>query len=129
MSLPEKGVIYDMKLPRGEVLRVQLAEIVRNTYVPTHDYLFRCYTPCELVNLGNHEGGFPLPEGLLGQCEFTTVTGPEADALLAEPCEVPFKNTAMYTLFAGMPENKGKSMEEIKELVDGLMAEIAADKA
>jgi len=119
---PMKGVIYDMELPKGEVLRVQLAEIESSGFLPC-SYLFRSYTPHEFVDTSSHVGGFPLPEVLLREVKFTEVTGPDADKLLAEPCEVPLKPDAIYKLFAGMPAHKDKSPEELIKYVDGLIAE------
>jgi hypothetical protein len=119
---PIKGVIYDMELPKGEVLRVQLAEIESSGFLPC-SYLFRSYTPHEFVDTSSHVGGFPLPEALLSHVKFTEVTGPDADKLLAEPCEVPFKPDAIYKLFAGMPAHKDKSPEELIAFVDSLKAE------
>jgi len=88
----EENKIYDMITPSGKTLRVRLSGIKKYpaSGMPD-DYLFKCFTPCKLLEVSPLQGGFPLPDSVLDQIQFVEVLGKEADDLLKEPFEVNFK--------------------------------------
>lgn len=90
MSYLKEKTVYDLQ-GQDKIMRVRLDRIEHsNSGMFPSTYIFKCFTPCKLMETSSFKNGFPLPEGVIARLadKFIEVTGKEAEEYLNQPYDV-----------------------------------------